>query len=40
MFHNFLTEVWFPELMPPVHQQLTEGADVADVGCGSRCCTR
>jgi len=35
MFSNFLNKVWIQELMPEVHKKLTEGADVADVGCGS-----
>jgi len=35
MFSNFLTKVWIQELLPEVHKKLTEGADVADVGCGS-----
>jgi SAM-dependent methyltransferase len=35
LFSNFLTRIWIPELLPEVHKKLTEGADVADVGCGS-----
>jgi SAM-dependent methyltransferase len=35
MTKNFLTKVWLQELLPQVHQRLTEGADAADVGCGS-----
>ncbi len=35
MLKNFLTKVWLPDLLPEVHQKLTEGADVADIGCGS-----
>jgi SAM-dependent methyltransferase len=35
MFKNFLTQVWLPDLLPDVHAKLTEGAEVADVGCGS-----
>jgi SAM-dependent methyltransferase len=35
LFKNFLTKVWLPDLLPEVHQKLTEGSDVADVGCGS-----
>jgi SAM-dependent methyltransferase len=35
LFKNFLCKVWLPDLLPEVHQKLTEGSDVADVGCGS-----
>jgi SAM-dependent methyltransferase len=35
LFKNFLTKKWLPELMPQVHQKLTEGGKAADVGCGS-----
>ncbi|MGB0385088.1 MAG: class I SAM-dependent methyltransferase [Ardenticatenaceae bacterium] len=34
-FNNFLTQFWLPKLLPAVHQRLTEGAIVADVGCGT-----
>ena len=35
LFENFLTKLWIPELLPQVHQNLSAGADVADVGCGA-----
>lgn len=35
MFKNFLTQVWITDLLPDVHRKLTQGANVADVGCGS-----
>lgn len=34
-FKNFLTQVWLPHLLPDVHQKLTAGAVVADIGCGT-----
>lgn len=34
-FNNFLTQYWLPNLLPAVHQRMTEGAIVADVGCGT-----
>lgn len=33
-YKYFLTKVWLPKLLPDVHQLLTAGAEVADVGCG------
>lgn len=35
LFENFLTRLWIPELLPKVHEKLTAGAEVADVGCGA-----
>ena len=35
LFQNFLTKVWIAELLPDVHQKLSAGAEVADVGCGA-----
>lgn len=34
LYKNFLTKIWLPELLPDVHEKLTAGATVADVGCG------
>ena len=35
LFQNFLTKVWIAQLLPDVHQKLSTGAEVADVGCGA-----
>lgn len=35
LFENFLTKLWIPELLPKVHEKLTAGGEVADVGCGA-----
>ena len=35
LFENFLTKLWIPELLPQVHEKLTAGGEVADVGCGA-----
>lgn len=34
-FKNFLTQIWLPALLPDIHQKLTSGALVADIGCGT-----
>ena len=35
LYTQFLTKQWIPQLLPRVHQKLSEGAEVADVGCGA-----